>query len=371
MIELKGIKKFMLIIAVVIFLTIISFLLVLIFMSSGKPKQFLDKNGKVFKNSISEKVFLEINGTRQGMFIKGENLDNPILLYLHGGMPDYFLTEKFPTHLEKNFTVVWWEQRGCGISHNSNLTNNYTTLDQLVDDSITLTEYLLKRFNKKKIYLMGHSGGTFIGVYVIDKVPELYYAYIGIAQMSDQRKSEKIAYNYMLSKYQELGNQKMVEVLQRISLGYNGELPDEYIKIRDVAMHELGIGTMRKMKNLITDLILPSLLFSEYTLSEKYNLWVNKSQSGISQNWKRMINTNLMESKNSFRVPVYFFHGIDDYTCSYELAKEYFTKIKAPIKGFYTFYQSAHSPIFEEPIKMNKILVNDIVNSRTELADKM
>ncbi len=361
----------MLIIGVIMFFTIITTLLILIIMSPGKPRQFYDKNEKVLKNSISEKLFLEINGARQGIFIKGENLDNPVILYLHGGMPDYFLTEKYPTLMEKNFTVVWWEQRGCGISHNSNQTANITTLDQLVDDSITLTKYILKRFNKKKIYLMGHSGGTFLGVYVIEKAPALYSAYIGIAQMSDQRKSEKISYDYMLSKYQELGNRKMVKVLQNITLRENGDLPEEYVKIRDVAMHELGIGTMRKMKNLIKDLILPSLSFSEYTLSEKYNLWFYKSQSGISQNWKRMINLNLMESKNTFQVPVYFFHGIYDYTCSYQLAKEYFEKINAPIKGFYTFYQSAHSPIFEEPTMMNKILINDVVNSKTELADKM
>lgn len=328
-----------------ILLITICFLLALTLISSGKPKQFFDKNGEVLKNSISEKVFLEINGTIQGMFIKGENLDNPIVLFLHGGIPTYFLTEKFPTQLEQNFTVVWWEQRGCGISRHSNSTTDRPTVDLLVDDSIVLTKYLLNRFNKQKIYLMGHSGGTFIGVYVIDRSPELYYAYIAIAQMSDQRRSEKIAYDYMLDKYQELGNQKMVETLQQIPFGHDGDIPDEYVKIRDIAMHELGIGTMRTMKNLITGLMLPSLLFSEYTLSEKYNLWAKKAQSGISQSWKQMINTNLMESKNSFQVPIYFFHGIDDYTCSYELAREYFTKIEAPIKGFYTFYRSAHMPI--------------------------
>ena len=71
-------------------------------------------------------------------------------------------------------------------------------LEQLVDDTIVLTKYLLKRFGKEKIYLMAHSGGTFLGVNVIDKAPELYEAYIGIAQMSDQFLSEKIAYEYML-----------------------------------------------------------------------------------------------------------------------------------------------------------------------------
>jgi pimeloyl-ACP methyl ester carboxylesterase len=82
-----------------------------------------------------------------------------------------------------------------------------------------------------------------------------------------------------------------------------------------------------------------------------------------------MTRTNLIETKNIFKIPVYFFHGIYDYTCSYELAKKYFDRINAPIKGFYTFDQSAHSPLFEEQEKMNRILINDVKNLRVDLAD--
>jgi pimeloyl-ACP methyl ester carboxylesterase len=349
---------------------IIGLIIILIILSPGNPKQFLDKNGNKLKNSISEKIFLDINGSKQGMFIKGNNLDNPILLYLHGGMPDYFLTEKYPTQLEDNFIMVWWEQRNCGISYNSGSSENSTSIEQLVDDTIFLTKYLLKRFNKKKIYLMGHSGGTFLGVYVIDKAPEIYEAYIGIAQMSDQLQSEKLAYDYMLNKYREMNNQKMIQQFESYNFNDNQNIPEEYLKIRDNAMHELGIGTMRNMRNIVTDLFLPSLLFSEYSITEKYHLWAGKSKSGISQNWTAMSRTNLIETKNNFKVPIYFFHGLYDHTCSYELAKKYFDKINAPIKGFYTFDQSAHSPLFEEPEKMNKILINDVKNLRADLADK-
>lgn len=368
---IPGIRKIMLYIFGILILIIVGLILILVYLSPGKPEPLLAKNGEIIKNSISEKIFLDINGVNQGMFIKGENLENPVILYLHGGMPDYFLTGKYPTHLEKNFTMVWWEQRGCGISNNSNPANTQTKLDQLIDDTITLTKYLLTRLNKQKIYLMVHSGGTFVGIYVIDKNPELYNAYIGVAQMSYQRKSEQIAYNYMLNRYQELGNQKMAGKLRARRFGDNDKLPVEYEKIRDAAMHELGIGTMRSMKNLITGLIFPSLMFSEYTISEKYNLWSGKAKSGISQNWNRMMEINLIENRKSFSIPVYFIHGRYDYTCSYELAKEYFVKIKVPVKGFYTFENSAHSPLFEEPAKMNNILVNDIMNSRTDLADKI
>jgi pimeloyl-ACP methyl ester carboxylesterase len=363
-------KKVMLYILGFIGLLIIGLIITLIILSPGNPKKILDKNGNKLKNSISEKIFLDINGSKQGMFIKGKNLDNPITLFLHGGIPVYFLTEKYPTHLEDNFTMVWLEQRNCGISYSSGSSQNRAAIEQLVDDTIVLTKYLLERFNKKKIYLMGHSGGTFLGVYVIDKMPELYEAYIGMAQMSDQLLSEKIAYEYILNRYKETKNQKMVDYFLSINLNDQKKLPEEYLKIRDASMHELGIGTMRNMRNIAADLFLPSLFFSEYTLLEKYNLWAGKSKFGISQNWEIMTRTNLIETKNDFKIPVYFFHGLYDYTCSYELAKKYFDNITAPIKGFYTFDQSAHTPLFEEPEKANRILINDVKNLRADLADR-
>jgi pimeloyl-ACP methyl ester carboxylesterase len=363
-------RRIMLIMLSIISACILILVGVLFAYSPGKPTPFLDKKGIKLSNSISEKLFLDINGSKQGMFIKGKNLDNPIILFLHGGIPVYFLTEKYPTHFEANFTMVWWEQRNCGISYNAGSTMSTSMLEQLVDDTIVLTKYLLERFGKEKIYLMAHSGGTFLGVNVIDKAPELYESYIGIAQMSDQFLSEKIAYEYMLNHFKETKSKKWVDYFESFSFNDQNKIPVEYLKMRDAAMHELGIGTMRKMKNIATDLFLPSLSFSEYTLSEKFYLWFGKSKYGVHQIWDEMTQTNLSDTKNEFKIPVYFFHGLYDYTCSYKLAKKYFDKINAPIKGFYSFDQSAHSPLFEEPEKMNRILINDIKNLRADLADR-
>ncbi len=68
-------------------------------------------------------------------------------------------------------------------------------------------------------------------------------------------------------------------------------------------------------------------------------------------------------------LPVYFLQGVYDYTCSYPLAKSYFEQLKAPVKGFYTFEQSAHSPMFEEPEKTLHILQQDILEGANSLAD--
>jgi pimeloyl-ACP methyl ester carboxylesterase len=138
---------------------------VLLAMSPGKPKPFVDENGKPLAGSISEKVFVNINGIEQGMFIKGKNIsNNPVLLYLHGGIPDYFLTQNYPIDLEDYFTVVWWEQRGSGISYRADIPKESITLEQLISDTLAVTDYLRNRFHQDKIYLVGHSGGTFIGI---------------------------------------------------------------------------------------------------------------------------------------------------------------------------------------------------------------
>ena len=298
------------------------------------------------------------------MFIKSKDSTNPVLLYLHGGMPDYFLTSKYPTGLEDYFTVVWWEQRGSGLSYSSNIPSETMTLEQMISDTKELTNYLRKRFGQEKIYLMGHSGGTFIGIQVAAQAPELYHAYIGVAQMSNQLKSEILAYEYMLKKFRENGNKKMVRKLEAAPVTMANGVPDAYRLLRDHAMHSLGIGTTHDMKSVITGIFLPSLLCREYTLLEKVNMWRGKSRSGISILWENISTTDLSKQVPELKIPVYFFEGIYDYTCSYTEAKSYFEKLKAPVKGFYTFEHSAHSPLFEEPEKVHEILKEDIFTGK-------
>ena len=216
---------------------------------------------------------------------------------------------------------------------------------------------------------MGHSGGTFIGIQVAAEAPELYHAYIGVAQMSNQLKSERLAYEYMLKKFREKDNTKMVRKLEAAPVTMTGGAPDAYCALRDPVMHGLGIGTTHDMKSVISGLFLPSLMNPEYTLIEKVNMWRGKSFSGISILWANILATDLTKQVPELKLPVYFFEGIYDYTCSYTEAKSYSEKLQAPIKGFYTFEQSAHSPLFEEPERMKQILKVDVLAGLNNLSD--
>ena len=97
----------------------LAFMSALKLLGRGRPKPLLDESGRPLRGSISEKAFAEINGVRQGMFIQSKDPAHPVLLCLHGGLPEYFLTERYPTGLEDDFTVAWWEQRGAGLSYST------------------------------------------------------------------------------------------------------------------------------------------------------------------------------------------------------------------------------------------------------------
>jgi pimeloyl-ACP methyl ester carboxylesterase len=335
--------------------------------SPRDPEPFLDEDGHRVAGSISEKVRVPINGVDQGMVIRGKDVTNPVLLWVHGGpgMPDYFLTQDYPTGLEDLFTIVWWDQRGAGLSYDPDLPPEAMTIEQFIDDTAAVTDYLRDRFRQDKIYLLGHSWGSFIALQAAARSPERYAAYLGMAQIVHQLESEEIAYDYMLAAYRERGDDDMVGKLEAAPVTMDGGTPQAYLKVRDAAMHGLGVGTTRDMGSVITGVFLRSLRFRGYTLSEKVNLWRGRGFSRGFGMWDQLIRTDLRETVPELEVPVYFLEGKYDYTAVTALARDYFRELRAPVKGFYVFDDSAHSPLLEEPDHGHAILEQEVLAATT------
>lgn len=355
----------MIVISVILIILLVP-IITLFVLSPGKVKQFTDEQGNVMKNSLSEKIFVDINETKMGMIIKSKDISNPVLLFVHGGpgMPEYFLNEDYPTGLEEYFTVVWWDQRGAGLSYNTNINENTMNYNQFVDDTIAVTNYLRKRFGQDKIYIMGHSFGSSVGIKTVKKAPQLYKAYIGIGQITYQPESERLAYQYMLDYYEKARDTGSVKKLKKMPNGSK-----EYERIRDSVMHKSGIGTTRDMDSVVKGIFFRSLANREYTVTEKINLWRGKIFSASSPIKEEEHKTDFRKEIQNLEIPVYFFSGQYDYTVNYKMSEEYLKNLEAPVKGFYLFKNSAHSPIFEEPDKVEYIVKNDIFNQKSELAD--
>ncbi len=342
---------------------------VLLAQSPGNPEPFLDEKGRLIAGSISEKNFVDINGMKQGMFIKAKDKTKPVLLFIHGGpgMPEYGVARGYPVVLENYFTVCWWEQRGAGLSYRSDIPLETMTIEQLISDTIEVSNYLRNRFGQEKIYIMAHSGGSFIGIQAVSREPELYHAYISMGQIANQLESERLAYQYMREQLAKDGNTKMLRKLEKYTIDEINT--PAYKSFRDEPMHKLGIGTTHNMRSVISGIFLPVMRNKEYTLNEKINVWRGKYfTTKTADLWSEIVETDLAGKIQKINTPVYFLHGIYDYTTSYTLAKDYFNKLQAPLKGFYTFEQSAHSPLFEEPEKM-QIVIEDILAGKNNHAD--
>jgi pimeloyl-ACP methyl ester carboxylesterase len=188
------------------------------------------------------------------------------------------------------------------------------TVERQVSDTIAVTNYLRARFHQDKIYLMAHSGGTFFAIKTVARSPELYKAYIGVAQMTYQLESENSAWAYMVKRAREVGNTGLAQKLEQAPPTMSVPLPMAYMKLRDPAMHTLGVGTMRDMTSVISGVVLPSWTNREYTLGEKLAIWRGKFFSDRIF-WNLFLATNLTKEIPEVKIPVYFFHGVHDYRC--------------------------------------------------------
>lgn len=318
----------------------------------------------------TEKVFIQIGGVRQGMIIQSTDETNPVLLVLHGGpgMPEFFLTTTHPTGLEQVFTVVWWEQRGAGLSYTPATARYGLSVELLIADTIEVSQYLRRRFHQNRIALLGHSWGSFLGIQVAAAAPELYTAYIGMGQVSYQLRSEEAARLHMIDAYRARGQASMVRRLAAAPASVADGLSSRYLRLRDRAMHGLGIGTTRDMRSVITGVFFAVWRCPIYSVREKLAIGRGLSFSRRLL-WDEFIATDLTTRVVALDLPVYLFCGRYDFTANALFAREYFDIITAPVKGFYTFAHSAHSPLFEEPSRALEILTKDVSTRSTALAD--
>lgn len=339
-------------------------------LSPGRPAPLRDADGSVIPGSLSERVTIQVGGIPQSMFIQSADPTNPVLLFLHGGpgMVEFFMEKDYPTGLERHFTMVWWEQRGAGMSFSSAIPPESMTLEQMIADTIEVTDYLRARFGKEKILLLGHSWGAYLGIQVAAAAPDRFLAYVGMAQIAHQLRSEVLARDHLIAAYRTQGDDAMVRRLEAAPVSMAAGTSDAWMRLRDRAMHEMGVGHMHEMHSVITGIFLPMWRVPAYTLAEKINIWRGKLWSRPFF-WEDLLRDDLSARLTEFDLPIYFLTGRHDYTANAELSRAYFEEIDAPVKGFYLFDDSAHSPLFEEPERATEILLQDVLHGRNELAE--
>ena len=296
---------------------------------------------------------IHLGGMDQWILIQGNSPENPVLLWLHGGpgsaqMP---VSHHYDRELLDHFTIVHWDQRGAGKSNPRDFDESTLTFQQFIRDAHDLTGMLKKRFKTEKIYLIGHSWGSQMGIVLAARYPEDYYAYIGMGQLVDPGRGQVIAHKWLSGQIEKSGKSKDRKRLDRLG---DPPYPDhddyvDFIHLVDACGGGFDISFAKMIKIAFKS--------PEYKTRD-YLAWLRGANRGSGPMWEASQKFRASEAAPEIDIPVYFFNGKNDYNTPLELVREYYTELKAPKgKHLVVFENSAHTPCFGEPEEFNRWMI--------------
>jgi pimeloyl-ACP methyl ester carboxylesterase len=305
-------------------------------------------------NGIQENYEVKIGGINQSVYVRGQNRDNPVILFIHGGpaSPMSPVMWMFQRPIEEYYTVVNWDQRGSGRTYlnvSPDAISNTIKIDNYVSDAVELATYIKQRYHATKIILIAHSWGTIIGVKAALKRPDLFYAYVGIGQIVNIRDNEQVSFDYAVSQAEKFKNDTALAALRSIA-PYPGDQPitrERIIIARNWAQYYGGLSAFRNESMYFFD---GPLLSPEYTRKD-----VAAIDQGNLFTLSRILPEFLavdFKKIRKFPIPIFIFMGKYDYTTPSVPAATWLKGLSAPVKKGVWFENSSHLIPFEEPGKM-------------------
>ncbi len=317
-------------------------------------------NARVPNGGINKAMFIDINGQKQWISIYGEDINNPVLLYLHGGPGsatspyEYAFTRKWADI----YTVVTWDQRSCGKSYKPKQNNPELTYDLFLQDGLELTKFLLDYLGKEKITLLGHSWGTYFGCNLALTYPQYYDCYIGTGQLADFKENEN-AFREAAHKWVK-GDDEDKKLLELLELDDGSK---EYLLARQTLMKKYGYDLFAQGQ----DYNLAAAIFFNpyYSLSDILG-YLTYFNGGFSI-YERFLNSPEFEKfsllgKTEYQIPFYNINGDMDYQTNYILARDYFEKLQAPRKKLFMMKNARHGLLESRSEEFSQILHEIAIN---------
>ncbi len=338
--------------AVALFILLIAF-----FFIRAIGKGFYDQTPD---GGINTSMYVDINGTKQWINIYGENTDNPVLLYLHGGPGsstsdiDYAFTRKWADV----YTVVTWDQRNCGKSYDPEQNDIVLTRELFLTDGKEVTEFLLDYLSKDKITILGHSWGSIYGANLVLDYPEYYDCFIGTGQLVDYLENEE-AFRQEAMLWAE-GDPETLELIDQLTPEH---VTMEHIAARNAIMGKYGYDMMANGSDY--NLAATIIFNPNYSIMD----WINyfKRDMGVYLDFfvSEEFASFSLTGRTDYQVPFYNINGDRDYQTNYKLAQEYFDEVSAPYKQMFIMENMTHGLLESDSDGFSEI-VHQIAKTESE-----
>ncbi len=320
----------------------------------------LGADGKPLPGSIATLETVTLNGSQQWISIRGHDISKPVLLFLAGGPGGSQLsTERFALgELEQHFIVVNWEQPGAGKSFDA-VDRSTLTPERYIEVAHALVTLLKMRFDKERVYVLGESWGSALGIWLVQRYPEDFHAFIGTGQMVAFLENDLMCYEFALDWARQRGDSAKVEALTKQGPPpYYGKdvvwkeaayLTDTFTYMnQNPAIRDNGFNTWR-------DLAAP-----EYGLYDKVS-WFRGVLETLDVVYPQLWDVDFRQQATQLEVPVYFLIGRHDINAPTVLTEQYYTVLEAPHKEIVWFEHSGHNPWVSESARFVDVMVKTVL----------
>lgn len=309
-------------------------------------------------NGIDEARFVRIGGLDQWITIRGQDRSNPVLLILDGG-PGAASSQDIPSGLEKDFTVVGWDQPGAGktFGRAGRRIGPDVGIDSIAGDGIGVAEYARRRLGRGKVGLFAVSFGTIIGVHMIRLRPDLFYAYVGSGQVVNMRRGEALDYWAVLAEANARDDLQAMQELEH-------SLPPPYRSITELRTQRKWAMAYEAGAPNGLAVIASVLSAPRYSLTDASN-WMAGFLASQEHFFGEAVDgpgmdVDLPALGTDFAVPFFVFQGIDDHVTPFALAKAYVDSVRAPQKLLIAIPGAGHSVAASHAGDFRKFMVERV-----------
>jgi pimeloyl-ACP methyl ester carboxylesterase len=305
---------------------------------------------------------VQLGGITQWIRVRGADASNPVLLLMQQGPGLPMINEarrlEHLLGLEKAFTVIYWDQRGTGLSSPSlrKDSNRFEiSVARMVDDTVTLLELLHERFGGKT-FVAGFSFGATFAAYAAVRRPELVAALVAAGMDIDIPAAEDNAYAFALGAARRRGNRRAIRQLEAIGPPPHTTVRQFITRARWVANFG-GVATNANSGSMLRALLVSLVRSPDYSAAD-----VVRTVRGISASQAALLpqlaTTDLVRTMPRLDVPIVMAQGRLDQVTPGEAAQRFHDSLTAPSKQLVWFDSSAHTPHLEEPAKFRGLLMN-------------